>query len=85
MPTAIQNRLAMAAMTMDYGNPTVNVPSKVRYSTTAMVAIYRRPEILDTDPYGIFRVIYSVHPFLPLWGPKPHGKSRQAAMPVPRS
>ena len=32
-----------------------------------MMAAYTRPEILDTDPYGIFRVIYSVHPFLPLW------------------
>jgi hypothetical protein len=37
---------------------------------TDMTEYYRRPEILDTDPYGIDRVIYSIHPFLPLWEKK---------------
>lgn len=37
------------------------------YGGAAMVGVYRHPEILDTDPYGTDRVIYSVHPFLPLW------------------
>ena len=31
---------------------------------------YRHPEILDTDPHGIDKVIYSIHPFLPLWQKK---------------
>lgn len=35
-----------------------------------MVGLYRRPEILDTDPYGIDKVIYSIHPFLKLWEKK---------------
>ncbi len=31
---------------------------------------YRHPEILDTDPHGLDKVIYSIHPFLPLWQKK---------------
>lgn len=37
------------------------------YGGAAMVGFYRRPEILDSDPYGLDKVIYPVHPFLPLW------------------
>lgn len=37
------------------------------YGGAAMVGVYRHPEILDTDPYGRDRIIYSIHPFLPLW------------------
>lgn len=37
------------------------------FGGAAMVGIYRHPEILDADPYGTDRVIYSIHPFLPLW------------------
>jgi len=37
------------------------------YGGAAMVGVYRHPEILDTDPYGGDRVIYNIHPFLPLW------------------
>ncbi len=44
------------------------------FGNVPMMAAYNRPEILDSDPYGIFKVVYSVHPFLPLWGQKPHGK-----------
>ena len=44
-----------------------------RYMETDMTEHYRHPEILDTDPYGLDKVIYSVHPFLPLWGRKPYG------------
>jgi hypothetical protein len=51
----------------------LEVPSKVRYGGVSMVGIYRHPEILDTDPYGNDKVIYSVHPFLPLWQKKPYG------------
>lgn len=40
------------------------------FGGAAMVGIYRRPEILDTDSYGNDRVIYSIHPFLPLWEKK---------------
>ena len=39
------------------------------FGGVAMVGVYRHPEILDTDPYGIDKVIYSIHPFLPLWAP----------------
>ena len=35
-----------------------------------MTEDYRHPEILDTDPYGMDKVIYSIHPFLPFWGGK---------------
>jgi len=44
-----------------------------RHVETDMTEDYRHPEILDTDPYGTDKVIYSVHPFLPLWQKKPHG------------
>jgi len=44
------------------------------FGDVPMMAAYTRPEILDSDPYGIFKVVYSVHPFLPLWEKKPHGK-----------
>lgn len=40
------------------------------YGGAAMVGFYRRPEILDSDPYGLDKVIYSIHPFLPLWQDK---------------
>jgi len=35
-----------------------------------MVGIYRHPDILDTDPHGMDKVIYGIHPFLPLWQKK---------------
>lgn len=44
------------------------------FGGVSMVGIYRHPEILDTDPYGIDKTIYSIHPFLSLWQKKPHGK-----------
>ena len=31
---------------------------------------YRQPENLDSDTHGIDRIIYSIHPFLPLWQKK---------------
>jgi len=37
------------------------------FGGVAMVGVYRHPEILDTDPHGLDKVIYSVHPFLHLW------------------
>jgi len=44
------------------------------FGNVPMMAAYNRPEILDSDPYAIFKAVYSVHPFLPLWEKKPHGK-----------
>jgi len=41
-----------------------------RHVETDRTEDYRHPEILDTDPYGIDKVIYSIHPFLPLWQKK---------------
>lgn len=40
------------------------------YGGAAIVGVYLHPEILDTDPYGLDKVIYSIHPFLPLWQKK---------------
>ena len=40
------------------------------FGGVSMVGIYRHPEILDTDPYGIDNIIYSIHPFLALWQKK---------------
>jgi len=37
------------------------------FGGAAMVGFYRRPEILDSDPYGTDKVIFGIHPFLPLW------------------
>lgn len=45
------------------------------YGGATMVGFYRRPEILDTDPYGLDKLIYGVHPFLPLWRDKELTKS----------
>jgi len=41
-----------------------------RHGGTDMTEDYRRPEIIYTEPYGIDKVIYSIHPFLPLWKKK---------------
>ena len=35
-----------------------------------MTEHYRRPEIIYTEPYGIDKVIYGIHPFLHLWSKK---------------
>ena len=40
------------------------------FGGVSMVGVYRHPEILDTDLYGIDKVIYSIHPFLHLWQKK---------------
>ena len=42
------------------------------FGGAVMVGLYRRPEILDTDPYGADRVIYGIHPFLHLWENNPY-------------
>ena len=40
------------------------------FGGVSMVGVYRHPELLDTDPHGLDKVIYSIHPFLPLWQKK---------------
>jgi len=42
----------------------------VRHGRSDMTEDYRHPEILDTDPFGLDKVIYSIHLFLPLWREK---------------
>lgn len=37
------------------------------FGGASMVGFYRRPEILDSDPYGLDKIIYGIHPFLKLW------------------
>jgi len=37
------------------------------FGGASMVGFYRRPEILDSDPYGMDKLIYEIHPFLHLW------------------
>ena len=44
--------------------------SSGRHAETDISEDYRHPEILDTDPFGLDKVIYSIHPFLPLWQKK---------------
>lgn len=34
---------------------------------TPMVGVYRRAELLSSDPFFIDREVFQVHPFLPLW------------------
>jgi hypothetical protein len=48
--------------------------SAKHFDNVEMIAEYRRPEILYTDPFGVDKVIYDIHPFLPLWKEKPAGK-----------
>jgi len=45
------------------------------FGGAAMVGFYRRPEILDSDPYGLDKLIYGIHPFLPLWREKELAKT----------
>lgn len=40
------------------------------FGGASMVGFYRRPEILDSDPYGLDKIVFSIHPFLPLWRDK---------------
>ncbi len=40
------------------------------FGGVAMVGVYRHPELLDTDPHGLDKVVYSIHPFLQLWQKK---------------
>lgn len=42
-----------------------------------MIERYRRSEILDDDPFYADKVVYSVHPFLPLWSKDSPTKLRQ--------
>jgi len=41
-----------------------------RYAGGNMTEYYRRPELVYKDPSDIDRIIYSIHPFLPLWEKK---------------
>lgn len=45
------------------------------FGGASMVGFYRRPEILDADPYGLDKIIYGIHPFLPLWREKETGET----------
>jgi integrase len=49
------------------------------YGGVEMAAVYQRPEILYSDPFGLDRVIYQIHPFLSLWEKKaaPAAKKRK--------
>ena len=39
---------------------------------TPMAGVYRRPQLLSTDPFFVDKEIFSVHPFLPLWADTEH-------------
>ncbi|OIP27574.1 MAG: hypothetical protein AUK00_01690 [Dehalococcoidia bacterium CG2_30_46_9] len=41
-----------------------------RYAGGNMTEYYRRPELVYKDPSDVDRIIYSIHPFLPLWEKK---------------
>jgi integrase len=40
----------------------------VVYGGAAMLGVYSHPEILSNDPFAIDRIVYPIHPFLPVWG-----------------
>ncbi len=40
------------------------------FGGVSMVGVYRHPEILDKDPYGIDRLVYGIHPYLSFWSKK---------------
>jgi len=40
------------------------------YGGAAMLGVYSHPEILSTDPFGVDKLVLSVHPFIKLWGSK---------------
>lgn len=61
------------ALVADYGGWSKKTLGSF-FGGAAMVGVYRMPEIIYTDKYGIDRVIYSVHPFLNLWQEKPNKK-----------
>ncbi len=64
-PALIANRIDPAILA-NYVGWARQSQSK-EFGDIPMMAAYTRPEILNNDPYSIFKVIYSVHPFLPLW------------------
>ena len=39
----------------------------VAYGGAAMLGVYAHHEALSSDPFALDKVIYNVHPFLPLW------------------
>ena len=39
-----------------------------RFLGTPMGGVYARPEIMSSDPFFVDHEVFSVHPFLPLWG-----------------
>jgi len=67
-PALIANRIDPAILA-NYVGWSRQSQSK-EFGDIPMMADYTRPEILYTDSYGIFKVVYSVHPFLPLWQKK---------------
>jgi len=39
----------------------------VAYGGAAMLGVYSHPEILSSDSFAIDKIIYPIHPFLPVW------------------
>jgi len=42
----------------------------IAYGGAPMLGIYAHLEVLSSDPFAVDRLIYPVHPFLPLWAEK---------------
>jgi len=59
-----QNRLSSSLLD-DYGH--WKTGSGAPGISQDMPEHYRRPEIIYTEPYGIDKLFYSIHPFLKLW------------------
>jgi len=42
----------------------------IAYGGAPMLGIYAHLEVISTDPFAVDRLVYPVHPFLPLWAEK---------------
>lgn len=42
----------------------------IAYGGALKLGIYAHPEVLSSDPFAVDRLVYPVHPFLPLWAEK---------------
>jgi len=62
-----QNRLSSSLLN-DYAH--WKTSSSNHFGGQDMTEHYRRPEVIYTEPYGIDKVIYAIHPFLHLWSKK---------------
>lgn len=54
---------SLAAEWMGWSKKTIGAS----FFGSVMAGLYMHPEVLDQDPFGIDKTVFSVHPFLPIW------------------